>query len=124
SVMMPFAPALRPVYEELVRACAELGLQCRRADDIWDESEVIQDVFSLIWRSAVVICDFSERNSNVFYETGIAHTLGKPVIPILQQRGDAPFDLKHHRYIEYRNSASGRAALARKVGERLRTLLK
>lgn len=33
----------------------------------------------------------------LMYETGIAHTLGKPVVPISQSPSDDPFDLTHHR---------------------------
>lgn len=44
----------------------------------------MDDVISLIWRSRVVIADFTTRNLNVFYETGIAHTLGGDVIQIAQ----------------------------------------
>ena len=51
------------------------------------------------FKSRIVICDFSERNPNVFYEVGIAHTLGKHVIPITQTPNDVPFDLQHPRYI-------------------------
>lgn len=35
------------------------------------------------------------------YETGIAHTLGKIVIPITQSFNDIPSDLGHHRALKY-----------------------
>jgi hypothetical protein len=72
-----------------------------RADDIWDENEILQDIFSLIYRSSIVVCDFTQQNPNVFYEAGIAHTLGRSVVPISQNEHDVPFDLKHHRYLKY-----------------------
>ena len=43
----------------------------------------------------------------MFYETGIAHTLGKHVIPITQSSDDVPFDLRHHRYILYTTTVRG-----------------
>lgn len=123
SIMMPFGPGFDPVHEALRNAVEALGYRCQRADDIWEESEVIQDIVALIHRSKVVICDFSERNTNVFYEAGIAHTIGRPVIPVTQSRRDIPFDLQHHRYIEYLNNAEGLRTLTEKLLGRLKTLM-
>lgn len=122
SVMMPFQSDLSEVYKTIQAAAHELGLSCRRADDIWDHSIVIQDVFSLIFQSQVVICDFTGKNPNVFYEAGIAHTLGKHVIPITQSAQDIPFDLQHHRYAKYLNNAEGLEKLKEDLVSRLSTL--
>lgn len=119
AVMTPFAAEYREVYEAIQSAAAFHGLNCRRVDDIWEHAILIQDIFSLIFRSYVVVCDFSGRNPNVFYETGIAHTLGKHVIPITQSSGDVPFDLRHHRYILYHNNGEGRAKLQQQLQRRL-----
>jgi hypothetical protein len=43
----------------------------------------------------------------VFYETGVAHTLGKLVIPITQSVTDIPFDLRHHRALTYLPNSEG-----------------
>lgn len=67
SAMMSFDPVLQPVYQVIKSAAEAVGFTCKRADDIWEDSTVIQDVFSLIFRSYVVVCDFSGRNANVFY---------------------------------------------------------
>jgi hypothetical protein len=75
SAMMPFDASFNAVYAALQRTAESAGLRCRRADDIWENPAVIQDVVSLIDRSRVVICDCTGRNPNVFYEIGIAHTL-------------------------------------------------
>jgi hypothetical protein len=122
SVMMPFDGALQPVYETIRNAAATCGFECKRADDIWDDSTVIQDVFSLIFRSYIVVCDFTGRNPNVFYEAGIAHTLGKHVVPITQNAEHIPFDLRHHRYAQYLNNAEGRDGLQKELADRLRVL--
>ena len=122
SVMMPFEMSFDRVSDAIRKACKACDLRCQRADDIWDQAEVIQDVFSLIYRSRIVVCDFSKRNPNVFYEAGIAHTLGKPVIPIVQNPEDIPFDLRHHRFIKYHDNGEGREKLAREVEQKLRTI--
>ena len=41
------------------------------------------------------------------YETGIAHTLGKTVIPITQSIDDIPSDLGHHRALKYLANEQG-----------------
>ena len=101
SVMMPFDISFHSVYNAVKAACATASLRCLRADDIWEEAEVMQDIFALIYRSRIVVCDFSQRNPNVFYEAGIAHTLGKTVVPIVQSAEDIPFDLRHIRFVKY-----------------------
>lgn len=88
SVMMPFDPGFDRVYESLSQTAQAAGLRCRRADDIWENPAIIQDIVSLIDRSRVVICDCTGRNPNVFYEVGIAHTLGRDVILITQAEAD------------------------------------
>lgn len=123
SVMMPFNSRFDEVYRALRETVESAGLKCRRADDIWENPAVMQDVVSLIDRSRVVICDCSTRNANVFYEIGIAHTLGREVILITQAETDIPFDLRHLRYVSYLNNGEGREELKRRVATRLANLV-
>lgn len=120
SVMMPFAKEFAPVYEAIKRACALNTLRCLRADDIWEESAIIQDIFNIVFRAQVVIVDFTGKNPNVMYETGIAHTLGKHVIPITQSVADVPFDVTHHRALKYLPNGEGMVALEQALAIKLR----
>jgi hypothetical protein len=104
-------------------AAVEGGWTCERADDIWEYSVVINDVVSLIARSEVVICDVTRRNPNVFYEAGIAHTIGREVILITQSAHDVPFDLVHHRYVNYFPNNEGLLQMKDKLVRRLSTLM-
>ena len=65
------------------------------------------DVWAVVYQSRVVIADCTTRNPNVFYEIGMAHTVGKPVILITQNEDDVPFDLRHIRYITYEYTPPG-----------------
>jgi hypothetical protein len=123
SAMMPFDAGFNQVYESIQLAAQNAGLRCRRTDDIWENPAIIQDVVSLIDRSRVVVCDCTGRNPNVFYEVGIAHTLGREVILVTQSEHDIPFDLRHLRYVRYLNNAEGRAALTEDLQARMRTIL-
>lgn len=123
SVMMPFDKQFDEVYATIQRATQSINLRCERADEIWKNAAVIQDVVSLINRSRVVICDCTRRNANVFYETGIADTLGREVILIAQSEDDIPFDLQHLRYVTYLDNPDGREQLAKRLKDRIKTLL-
>jgi hypothetical protein len=48
SAMMPFHPHFDSVYATLKNIAEAAGLWCRRADDIWENPAVMQDVVSLI----------------------------------------------------------------------------
>lgn len=123
SVMMPFDGSFNAVYAAIRAYAGTVALHCQRADDIWQHDVIIQDVVSLIDRSRIVICDCSGRNANVFYEAGIAHTLGRDVILITQNADDIPFDLRHIRYIRYLNNAEGHQALIAAIRDRVATLV-
>ncbi len=123
SVMMPFDAGFNDVYAAIQRAATNARLHCRRADDIWENPAIIQDVVALIDRSRIVVCDCTGRNPNVFYEAGIAHTLGREVILIAQNDHDIPFDLRHLRYVHYLNNTEGREALIASLQSRMQTIL-
>ncbi|MEZ0611555.1 hypothetical protein ACAW74_23795 [Fibrella sp. WM1] len=122
SVMMPFEGRFAGTYQAIRNVCERLGIVCKRADDIWENSILIQDVFDLIFTSHAVITDFTDRNPNVFYETGVAHTLGKIVIPITQSVADIPFDLRHHRALTYLPNQEGLLKLETDLEKKLKTV--
>jgi hypothetical protein len=122
AVMMPFAAEFEGAFAAIRKACDRNGLRCLRARDIWENSAVVQDIFSLIFKAQVVVCDFTGRNPNVFYEAGIAHALGKSVVPLTQNPVDIPFDIGHHRYLRYLANKEGLADLAASLADRLARL--
>lgn len=122
SVMMPFDAAFNGVYVAINQAAENCGLRTRRADEIWEAPGIIQDVVSLIDRARIVVCDLTNRNPNVFYEAGIAHTLGREVIIIAQSEHDVPFDLRHLRHIRYVSNQEGLSALTLALQGRMETI--
>lgn len=123
SVMMPFSAGYRGTYDAIKKVTEYMNLECLRADDIWENSTFIQDIFDLIYCARIIIVDFSERNPNVMYETGIAHTLGKTVIPITQSLADIPSDLGHHRVLKYLPNDEGYRDLSNELYKRIKTIL-
>lgn len=122
AVMMPFAQEFDQVYATIQQASRAASLTCERADKIWEESTVIQDVFNLIYRSHIVVADLTDNNPNVMYEVGIAHTLGRPVVPITREPAVRPFDIAHHRILGYAADAKGLAAMRDQLARRLQHL--
>jgi nucleoside 2-deoxyribosyltransferase len=66
-------------------------------------------------RAEIIVADVTGRNGNVFYELGMAHTIGKPVIIITQNKEDVPFDLRHLRFFKYSDNAEGWLALRKNL---------
>lgn len=122
SVMMPFNAGFNRTYEAIRKVTDYMELDCKRADDIWDNSTILQDIFDLIFCAKVIIVDFSGRNPNVMYETGIAHALGKQIIPITQSINDIPSDIAHHRALVYLPNEQGYKELSRKLHGRLKVI--
>ena len=107
-VLMPFNDDLKPVYEDHIKkVAASLNLSAKRADDFFTADAIMRNIWSAIYASHLVIADCTGRNPNVFYEIGIAHTIGRPVILIAQNKDDVPFDIRHIRYIQYDLTPSG-----------------
>ena len=123
SVMMPMNAAFNEVYSVIRQLVEDLKLECRRADDIWQSHAIMEDIVSLIAKSRIVIADCSGDNPNVFYEMGIAHTVGRDVIPISQSDRSLPFDIAHHRVLKYLDNAEGRLALGKALSGRITKLL-
>lgn len=102
-------------------------MKCLRADDLFTSNVIIEEIWCNINVSRLVISDLTDKNPNVFYETGIAHALGKPVILITQSLKFVPFDLRHIRVIEYEYTPQGMKtfedALARTISNVLNTPL-
>ncbi len=111
-VLMPFVKEMNPIYIDHIKPVVESeGISCQRADEIFGTSIITFDIWEKINRSRFIIADLTYKNPNVFYETGLAHALGKEVILITQTMNDVPFDLKSLRCIVYSFTPRGMKAL-------------
>lgn len=101
-MLMPFHESFSPIYYDHVKPAVEsLNLTINRGDDFFSKHSIMTDVWSAIYYAQLVIADCTGKNGNVFYELGIAHTIGKPVIMITQDKAGVPFDVADKRYIHY-----------------------
>ena len=72
-----------------------------RADDIITDQNILKGIIRNIAVADLIIADVTAQNANVYYELGIAHTLSKPTIQIVQDIGDVPFDLRPYHVHTY-----------------------
>ena len=107
-VIMPFREKLQAVYTDAIKpAIEDSKLSVRRGDDFFSDDRIMDEVWSAINSSKLCIADLTGNNPNVFYELGIAHTLGKPSILISQDEGEIAFDIRDRRVIIYVNDEAG-----------------
>jgi|GEM_PF-1491215 len=100
--LMPFQDSFFSIYEDaILPALNNAGLRGMHAGEIFDNREIVEDIWESICTARLIIADVTGRNPNVFYELGICHTLGKEVIVITQSGADVPFDIRHRRFIDY-----------------------
>jgi len=116
-VLMPFDVRFKEIYElGIKQACKDAGAYCERVDEQIYEESILERIYNQISKADIVISDMTNRNPNVFYETGYAHALGKRVILLTQNAEDIPFDLKHYPHIIYEND---KLKLKSELGKRI-----
>ena len=77
-VLMPFNTKMEKVYTNHIKKMGEeLGVTIRRADEIFLPGPFMKKVWDGISAAHLILADCTEKNLNVFYEIGIAHTVGK-----------------------------------------------
>jgi len=96
-----------PNVQRTIEAAAT-GFQCTLSVDNAAPGNIMNQVWQEIRRSEVIVADLTGENANVFYEMGLAHALGKPII-MIKQKGTprVPFDLSNHKYKEYDTADPG-----------------
>lgn len=101
-VIMPFDAEMTKFYEDVVKPVViSEGISIGRADDFFTVGRVVEDIWKRINEADFLLADLTGRNANVYYELGIAHTIGKPVILLAQSTDDAPFDIRDQRILKY-----------------------
>jgi hypothetical protein len=125
-VLMPFQPRFQDIFVKYIKPAVDdckAGLQCTTAQDIFKPGQIMEQIWECINRARFIIADLTGRNPNVFYELGVAHTIGKTVILLAQSKDDIPFDLQHLRVIIYLDNEGGREELRKALHGYVETLL-
>lgn len=102
-VLTPFHDDMKSEFDAVVQAGTSLGFQVSRGDEKLAAGDIFRRILVMIATARVVVANISGRNPNVFYELGIAHALGKPVILIAHKESEVPFDVQSKPIVFYRN---------------------
>ncbi len=102
-VAMPFRPELNFFYLYIQRHLEENhGLRVARGDAAVLTKPLMDKIRDQILRADLIIGDITGGNPNVFYEIGLAHAAGKPVLFLTQDEPkDVPVDLRPFDSIQY-----------------------
>jgi hypothetical protein len=124
-VVMPFNDDMNPIFDEQIAPALEkINLRVKRADSIHTSYSLMTDIWAFICASRIVIVECSQKNTNVYYELGITHTLGKPYILLIQSGSKLPSDLNGLRYMEYDPTPEGVSRLGSELQEKVGSLLR
>jgi hypothetical protein len=128
-VIMPFGSPFDRYYQNIFApAVRDAGLEPKRADSLFRPSPIMADIWKFVREAAVLVADVSGKNPNVFYELGLAHAIGKPVIIVATTLDDVPFDLRGLRVLIYEKEnenwgAELRAVMQASLEETLRDVV-
>ena len=101
-VLMPFKEPFDTYFDVIISPAIDIvGLEPIRGDSVFMSSSIVGDIWKKTQKAKVLIAELTEKNANVFYELGLAHAIGKPVILISENMEDVPFDLRNYRVITY-----------------------
>lgn len=121
---MPFAEQFREVYDNVYKVtCTTNSIECWRVDEIARPGSITRDIIEGIASADIVIADLTTRNANVFYELGIAPSIGNKTIMTAQSQDDVPFDIASYRVIFYEQSIAGAGRLKSDLDKAVKELL-
>jgi FtsZ-binding cell division protein ZapB len=106
-ILMPFSETWSDrIWEKLKDIITKKELRPERADNRYG-AIITEDIWTGIMEARLIVCDTTGWNPNVFYELGIAHTLGKHVILLTQPTNHLPFDTQGLRHFVYTDNPDG-----------------
>lgn len=104
-MLMPFNQQAYKIYEHCLILTKKLGLKLIKSDDYIIEGDLLKHIIKNIVESEFIIANIDGKNPNVFYELGIAHSLGKKTILISNYKPEEiPFNIKNRYIIFYQNT--------------------
>lgn len=83
--LMPFNRRYDKTKTIIAESCAKAGFEFKRSDDelVADNTDLRKTIVKMILEAQVIIAVLDGRNPNVFYEIGIAHSMGKLVLMVV-----------------------------------------
>lgn len=90
------------VFEFIIQpAVADSGLDAVRSDHLHEPGRISEQMFREIVASDCCLAVLTGHNPNVFYELAVAHTVGTPVVALIEKGEAIPFDIHDLRCVKY-----------------------
>lgn len=108
-ILIPYDKKYQPIKEAIKTVSKETGVKLSFAKKTYKNTILnINISYSEIMSSDLVVADTSIPSPSVFYEIGLAHAIGKPVVLLSQEKTpDIPLDLRGVVYIQYAMTQKG-----------------
>jgi hypothetical protein len=104
-IVMPFSEEWSDTvfYDFIQPAVIKSKMECVRGDMIPRVGKLSENIVKQIQRAGLVIADISAPNANVFYELGIADTIGRDVFLLYEKNIEQslPADIQGAHYYAY-----------------------
>ncbi|AUI67073.1 MULTISPECIES: hypothetical protein [Glaesserella] len=81
--------------------CETAGYEVIRVDQLVTVDRIDSTIIKYLDTADLVIADMTDHNPNVFYEFGYRQAKRLPLIPIIQENDNIPFDVSTLRTIKY-----------------------
>ena len=107
--LMPFHKKFDKTKIAIAESCTKAGYRFRRSDDelLADNTDLRKNIVRMILEAQIIVAVLDGRNPNVFYEIGIAHSMGKLVLMVVnlnrEENKHQEVDLLTNRLITYNN---------------------
>jgi ribosomal protein S27E len=121
-VAMSFDKSLESAYTEGIQpAVAECGFSPVRVDLVEHNEKICDKILAEIRLAQFVVADFTLHRAGVYFESGFAMGLGRPVIWTCRkdQLGQAHFDTRQYNHIDWKSPAE----LRKKLADRIRAII-
>lgn len=114
-VLIPFHSQFRGVFKVIQDTCSELGLRAVRGDEKAIRGDLFPHILRDIVKARIIVAVIDGRNPNVFYELGVAQTLGKSTILLAASPKGVPIDLRTNKIVLFKNHADLRQKLQTEI---------
>jgi nucleoside 2-deoxyribosyltransferase len=120
-VLLPFDASAKRLRDAINTTIRQARAEPIFLDQIGRGAVWVDEVSQLIRSSGAVIADVTRLNSNVMFELGMAHGLGKPLVLLLDETASTslPSDLAGYQLLTYApgNFSPLMARLSRTIGQ-------
>jgi hypothetical protein len=121
-IAMSFHESLNAAYTDGIQpAVSDCGFTPVRIDLVEHNQKICDKILAEIRLAQFVVADFTLHRAGVYFESGFAMGLGRPVIWTCRkdQLGDAHFDTRQYNHIEWETPAE----LRKKLADRIRAII-